>query len=254
VAWGNVRGVGQLTDPYKDAENEGLGITISGLPNEPEEPPVDDDIDVDMSELNADADADDESTDDLSDEAEATDEDDDENDAGDSDDEDGAEGDDDEDTGEVAYDLSEWDDDQLTALGEALEEAGVDHAWDDDELYVREVDEQVVDAILDEVQHPHALDPESDDGDAGAVLLGELFVVADRLQHDPEEHEAVALLLRLANATDEADPPYGLGEDDWEALQGRVDTLAEALEVDDPNLDEVLEAAGQLRSAIRPFV
>jgi hypothetical protein len=235
--------VGQLTDPYKDAEGEGLDISISGLPDEPEEPPADDDIDVDMSQLIDDDEstADDVDDGDVSDAAEASDEDD------DSDDEEEA-------TGEVAYDLSEWDDDQLTALGEALDEAGVAHAWDDDELYVREVDEQLVDAILEEVAHPHALEPESDDGDAGAVLLGELFVVADRLQHDPEEHEAVALLLRLATATEDADAPYGLSEDDWEALRGRVDTLAEALEVDDPNLDEVLEAAGQLRNAIRPFV
>jgi hypothetical protein len=241
--------VGQLTDPYKDAENEGLDISISGLPGEPHEPPPDDDdIDVDMSELRGDVD-----DEDLDDEAAASD--DDESDSGDEDDDDEDEDEDDgEETGEVAYDMSEWEDDQRQALTDALDEAGVAHAWDEDELYVREVDEQVVDAILEEVAHPHALEPESDDGDAGAALLGELFVVADRLQHDPEEHEAVALLLRLANATEDADPPYGLGDDDWEALRGRVDTLAEALEVDDPNLDEVLEAAEQLRTAIRPYV
>jgi hypothetical protein len=258
-----VRRVGQLSDPYKDAEDEGLGITISGLPGEPEEPPVDDDIDVESRDLDTD-DGDDESTDDdvdapVSDAADDSDEDDDSDDLEDDDDveeveDDGDEEGDEETTGEVAYDLSEWDDDQLTALGEALDEAGVAHAWDEDELYVREVDEQLVDVILEEVSHPHALEPESDDGDAGAVLLGELFVVADRLQHDPEENEAVALLLRLANAAEDADPPYGLGDDDWETLRGRVDTLAEALEVDDPNLDEVLEAASQLRNAIRPFV
>jgi hypothetical protein len=240
--------VGQLTDPYKDAENEGLGISISGLPDEPHEPPPDDDdIEVDMSELGGDVDEDQDD-----DEVAASDADDESE--SDSDDESDEDGDDDEETGEVAYDLSDWEDDQLQALGEALEEAGVAHAWDDEELYVREVDEQLVDAIIEEVAHPHALPEESDDGDAGAALLGELFVVSDRLRHDPEEHEAVALLLRLATATEDAEPPYGLGEDDWEALRGKVDTLAESLEVDEPNLDEVLEAAEQLRTAIRPFV
>lgn len=245
--------VGQLTDPYKDAEDEGLGITISGLPDEPEEPPADDDIEVDMAELGTDVD--DEESDVAG--SPGDDEDDDATDSADSDDEEDSgdeEDSEDDDVGEVAYDLSEWDDDQLAALTEALAGAGVAHAWDDDELYVREVDEQMVDAILEDVAHPHALPEESDDGDAGGALMGELFVVADRLQHDPEEHEAVALLLRLATAAEDADPPYGLSEDDWDALRGRVDTLAEALEVDDPNLDEVLEAADQLRSAIRPFV
>jgi hypothetical protein len=243
----NLTAVGQLSDPYKDAEDEGLGITVSGLPDEPEEPPPDDDIDVDFSELGAAED--DELTDAVdSEDDDGHDEGDDE--AADADDEDEGEGD----TGEVAYDLSEWEDDQLDALNEALDKAGVAYAWDEDELYVREVDETLVDAILDEVQHPHALPEESDDGDAGGVLLGELFVVADRLRHDPEEHEAVARLLRLATATEDAEPPYGLGEDDWESLRGQVDSLAETLEVDDPDGDAVIEAATQLRSAIRPFV
>jgi hypothetical protein len=242
--------VGQLTDPYKDAESEGLGISLSGLPDEPEEPPADDDIDVDFGELGATEDdaADDAVAGDDTDAADAEGKDDG---GDDTDDDDGDEG-----TGEVAYDLSEWEDDQIEALNEALDEAGVAYAWDDDELelYVREADEGLVDAIVDQVQHPHALPEESDDGDAGAVLLGELFVVADELHHDPEEHEAVARFLRLATTTEDADPPYGLGEEDWEALRGRVDTLAEALEVDEPDGDEVIEAAAQLRTAIRPFV
>lgn len=240
-----MRAVGQLTDPYKDAEDEGLGITISGLPEEPEDPPTDDDIDVDLSELGVDeADAaggavDDESAAGDADDADDLDED------GDGDLEPGE---------EVAYDLSEWDDDQRAALGDALREAGVAHAWEEHELYVRDEDEQLVDDIIDHVTHPHALPEESDDGDAGGALMGELFVVSDRLQHDPEEHEAVAQLLRLANAAEEADPPYGLAQEDWDTLRERVEAVAEALEVDDPDGDEVIEAAVQLRDAIRPYV
>jgi hypothetical protein len=250
--------VGQLTDPYKDAESEGLGISLSGLPDEPEEPPPDDDIDVDFRELGATEDdvvPDDAVAEDDAGAAagESGDRDaDGDTDGGDDDGDDAG----DESTGEVAYDLSEWDDDLVEALDEALDGAGVAYAWDDEELelYVREADEGLVDAILDEVQHPHALPEESDDGDAGAALLGELFVVADELQHDPEEHEAVARLLRLAMATEDADLPYGLAEEDWEALRGRVDALAEALEVDEPDGDAVIEAAVQLRNAIRPYV
>jgi hypothetical protein len=252
-----VRGVGQLTDPYEDAEDEGLRFRISGLPDdEPEAPPVDDDIDVDFAALGmtgGDRERRRRSSDDDPDDDPVAgaggDGDDDDREDGD------GEGDGDEGPGEeVAYDLSEWDDDQLSALADALEEAGVDHAWHDDELFVRAEDEQLVDDLFEQVAHPHALPEEDDDGDAGGALLGELFVVADRLQRDPDEPEAVALLLRLANAAEDAEPPYGLGEDDWDSLRQRVDTLAEALEVDDPNLDEVMEAATQLRNAIRPYV
>lgn len=239
--------MGQLTDPYENAEDDSLRISISGLPDEPEDPPVDDDdVDVDFAALGLTGD---------SDEVAGG--------PGDADGDDGAGegegegdgGDDDEGPGEeVAYDLSEWDDDQLSALADALEEAGVDHAWHDDELYVRAEDEQLVDDLFEQVAHPHALPEEDDDGDAGGALLGELFVVSDRLQRDPDEPEAVALLLRLATAAEDSEPPYGLAEEDWDALRERVDTLAEALEVDDPNLDEVMEAATQLRAAIRPYV
>ena len=38
---------------------------------------------------------------------------------------------------QVAYDLSDWDDDRLTALVDELDAAGIAHGWDEDETAVR---------------------------------------------------------------------------------------------------------------------
>jgi hypothetical protein len=242
--------VGQLSDPYNQGE-EDQDLTISGLPEDPKEP--------DVSDGASGVDLDDES----SDEPEAVDEPDADDrgvegaaggEASPGADDDGDSESDDELEEEVAYNLDDFDDDQLDALFDALDEEAIPYLWDGDELFVQAADEQAVDVLLERVANPDALAVEDDEGDGGGWLLGELFVVADRLQHDPEEHESVALLLQLANAADEADPPYGLDKPVWEQLRERVTALATILEQDKPDPDAALESARELRNAIRPYV
>lgn len=155
---------------------------------------------------------------------------------------------------QVAYDLSDWDDDQLGALVDALDDARIAHAWDDDELFVYAADEQAVDELLDRVAHPHELPPEADDGRLGAELLGEVFVAADRLQHDPDDHDLAASMIELGQAVRAAQAPYGLGQPEWEHLQGRIGGLC--LELRSPALDQdvVMAAARDLRNALRSYV
>jgi hypothetical protein len=267
--------VGQLSDPYEQAEDEGLGITISGLPGEEDEPEpdeaagpddTDEDVEVvyhldDWSELERGAvtdrlreagiphgwegtslhvaGQDEAAVENLLDIVEG------EADAAhllDSD------------RDQVAYDLSDWDDDRLTALVDELDAAGVAHGWDDDELFVYSVDEQTVDQLLDRVAHPHELPPEDDDGSAGAELLGEMFVAADRLRRDPDDHEATVTMLDLGHAVVGADPPYGLASKEWDHLRARVGVLCSQLRVPSVDADAVIDAAGELRNALRSYV
>lgn len=253
----NVR-VGQLSDPYDESETEDLGISISGLPSEPEEPDdvtesgpdePEGDFDAEAVEL---ADGDRVAVEGTGLDSVVTTEDDDDLDL---------EGDDDEDDlgeaigEEVAYDLTEWEDDQLSTLFDKLTERGLDYLWDGEELFVRAEDEDTADTIIEAVSYPDQLEEEDDDGgDAGAHLLGDIFVAADRLQHDPEEHDAVAALLTLADTADEASAPYGLSEDEWKHLHEKVDALAELLEAKTIDLDAASEAAKELRNSLRPYV
>jgi hypothetical protein len=271
--------VGQLSDPYNQAEDEGLGITISGLPGELDEPEPD--ADAVPGEGEADDAYDAEVVYDLEDWSEiergaVTDR---LREAGiphgweaaslhvAEDDEaavenilDIVEGDTRADAtldavqDQVAYDLSDWEDDRLTALVDELDAAGIAHDWDDDELFVYAVDEQAVDELLDRVAHPHELPPEADDGPAGAELLGEVFVAADRLQHDPDDHEGTVSMLDLGHAVEGTDPPYGLGPKEWEHLRGRVDALCSQLRASKVDEDAVIDAARDLRNALRSYV
>jgi hypothetical protein len=232
--------MGQLSDPYEQGEDDGLQISVSGLPEGTEEP-----VDDDLAPTD---DLDDEESDDVDDVDAAEDE------GGDAD-EDDDEFDEELDEDEVAYELTDWSNEQLDALFDGLDTAKIAFNWDGEELFIRAADEQAVDDLLEKVAQPNELVVEEDDGeDGGGWLLGELFVVADRLQHDPEEHESVASLLQLANAADEATAPYGLADAEWDALREKVTGLATVLEDAKPDPDAVIEAARELRSATRPYV
>jgi hypothetical protein len=263
-AWFNVS-VGQLSDPYDQSEDDGLEISLSGLPEDPDEPELPEGAELldgveGLGESGPDepeGDFDDE-VDDLRDrsrtgdlvegEADLVDEDGDEVDldeldaeaAGDDEDGDEAEA-------ELAYDLAEWDNDRLDALFAALQQEEIAYVWDGSELFVRADDEEAVDEIVDRV------DTEAE-ADGGGQLLGDLFVTADQLQHDPDAHDSVARLLKLADVCDEAGTPYGLDDAVWKGLHEKVTALATLLEDEKPDGDEVIAAAGELRLAIRPYV
>jgi len=296
LAWLN-GSVGQLSDPYEQGEDDGLGITISGLPGELDEPDPDDvdaadagDVDTADDHGGADDDGTGDGTDDdgpdgvevvyeLDDWSEierqavadrlreagiahgwegttlhiaAVDE------AAVENVLDIVEGESAEplDTAhdQVAYDLSDWDDDRLTALVDALDGAGIAHAWDGDELFVYSADEQSADELLDRVAHPHELPAEDDDGTGGAELLGEVFVAADRLQRDPGDHEGTVSMLDLGHAVDATAVPYGLAPRDWGHLQERVTALCRQLRASAVDEDAVMDAARELRNALRPYV
>jgi hypothetical protein len=272
--------VGQLSDPYNQGEDEGLGITISGLPGELDEPEPNaeaepgrqpeagdaGDVEVvydldDWSEIERGAvtdrlreagiphgwqgsvlhvaEADEAAVENILDIVEGENEDALTLDAT---------------QDQVAYDLSDWDDDRLTALVDELDAARIAHGWDEDELFVYAADEQAADELLDRVAHPHELPPEVDDGPAGAELLGEVFVAADRLQHDPDNHEGTVSMLDLGHAVEGAEPPYGISRKEWDHLQGRVDALCSQLRAPKVDEDAVIDAARDLRNALRSYV
>lgn len=155
---------------------------------------------------------------------------------------------------QVAYDLSEWGDDLVTTLVHEMRAADIAWAWDGDELYVYVEDEQAVDELFDRVAHPHQLPAEEDDGQSGAQVLGELFVAADRLRRDGDDHEGTVTLLDMSQAMHASAPPYGLGAPEWSHLCERVDALRDLVRADTLDEDAVMDAARDLRTALRPYV
>jgi hypothetical protein len=158
---------------------------------------------------------------------------------------------------QVAYDMSEWDDDRIATLEARLLEAELPFGWDGDELFVYARDEDAVDELVEAVEHPDELPADGDDeptGEMSAERLGEIFVAADRLQHDPKDHEQVAALLLASEQVSEASPPYGLAKADWRHLCERIEGLAVVLDKDEPDEEAVVDAARELRNSLRPYV
>jgi hypothetical protein len=166
---------------------------------------------------------------------------------------------------QVTYDLSDWDDERRGELAQALESAGIEHAWDENgELVVLDVDENRVDAIVDAIEYPDQLEVddeaelEAEDALAAEGLdpqdvLSELFVAADRLMHDPLDHEGVLSLVDAARMAESLPLPYGFAPAVWNDLLVQVKRLQSSLEgeVDD---DSVIEQATALRTSLRNFV
>jgi hypothetical protein len=158
---------------------------------------------------------------------------------------------------QMAYGVEELEDEELDALADALRAAGIAHAWGDDELYVYSDDEEAVDGLFDQVQHPDELAPEDDEipkGTATADLLGDVFVAADRLQHDAEDTEGTSSLLNIALTIDDLEAPYGMGARDWESVCAAVGQLADVLAEDTVDADKVMETAREVRAVMRPYV
>src|ERR671913_409293 len=126
--------------------------------------------------------------------------------------------DDEEGDDEIEVPLDHWSDIAREAATERLRDAGIPFGWDDDELFVYTTDEAAVDELIEAVEHPHELAADEGDAPVGEVdanMLGDLFVIADHLQHDPKDHEQVAKLLLASQEVDEDVPPYGFAKADW---------------------------------------
>jgi hypothetical protein len=61
-------------------------------------------------------------------------------------------------------------------------------------------------------------------------------------------------MLDLGHAVEGADAPYGLGSKEWDHLRGRVDALCSHLRESKVDEDAVIEAARDLRNALRSYV
>ena len=158
---------------------------------------------------------------------------------------------------QIAYDVSDLDDEVLDALVDALDAADIAFAWGDDEMYVYAEHEEAVDAAFDAAQHPDEIAAEDDEPPAGAAsadLLGDVFVAADRLQHDGDDGDGTATLLGIAVTIDDLDPPYGMGARDWERVCAGVGELADLLAADTLDQEKVTTSARELRATLRSFV
>jgi hypothetical protein len=160
---------------------------------------------------------------------------------------------------QVAYDLSQWSDDQRAGLVEILADAEIAHGWEGSELFVHELDEQRVDELLGRITDPNAdleaaVEADAIGGEAAAEVMSELFVACDRLMHDSDDHEGTLSLIDAARQAAIAGVPYGLEEEMWSSVLADAAALAELVAHAGPDADTVMEQAAALRERLRPLV
>jgi hypothetical protein len=159
---------------------------------------------------------------------------------------------DEEDDEQVAYDLTEWDDDSCVGLMEALAAEAIPYALDGDELFVGSEDEARVDEIVQALTTPGATLTLG--GPASFEAMSELFVAADALSKDPDDGHASSSLITGARAAAGASVPYGLDPAWWDGVVARAGALADLVESPNRDEDQVIGLATDLRAELRPFI
>jgi hypothetical protein len=178
----------------------------------------------------------------------------------------------------VVYELDEWTADQRGALEQRLLGEQIQHQWEmadgadvvegyepgnpwevATDLVIGEQDEDVVDAMLDEIESPHALEVTADaaddgtDDEANYAVMSNLYVAADRLKDDPDDLALAGEFFDAADAAASIPPPFGIDPEVWRRVQELAGEVSRSLENEDD--DEVVAANAQrLRDVLFGYV
>ncbi len=160
------------------------------------------------------------------------------------------------------FGLDEWTDADRKVLTEALIDAEIPHRWDATTVIVAADAEHAVDDLLDAIESGELLGGTGDESAAPPEgALSAMFLAADKLAKDPLDASARSAMIDLQGQLDAKHPPYGLAHRTWAAGVEGVDRVvelvaAQARDVDsgDDHESEVIGAAQELRSLLRPYV
>ena len=170
----------------------------------------------------------------------------------------------------VVFHLDDWPVEAVDELGALLDaeelpwELGADASTP--EVLVHEVDADRVEAIVERLEHPDALDVDEGGSDGGDEdderieidpdkVLGGLYIATGRLAKDARDHQGVLQAVEHATSVVSGKAPYGFDAQTWTALVGLADDLLDSLDGDADADDEDVEASvAILRDALRPIV
>ena len=165
---------------------------------------------------------------------------------------------------EVGYELVDWPVSDRGGVTAALAEVDMPFRWEEGLVLVvaAEVEEQV-DRLLDEIQaesagqSPDAAleaegEDEADGGEEAQAAMADLFVVADRLQHEPFDKGTGDDFVATAATVGESLPPFGIERAEWTRIQTMASTVVTALEGDDD--EGIVTGARTLRDFLRDYV
>jgi hypothetical protein len=160
----------------------------------------------------------------------------------------------------VEYDLEDWNEDERKRVTSLIVGRGVAFRWEDEVLLVGTDDEELVDAILDEVEAGADVDEDDvaldEDGDRLPFeTLTTFFLAGERLQRNPLDADGLEQLLEATDVADPDRPPYGVDKQLWTRTCELADELAAALvDGDEPDMEETQAVAAELHDLLRPYI
>jgi hypothetical protein len=167
-----------------------------------------------------------------------------------------------EDAPSTEYDLAEWESGERELITSHLVARGLAFRWEEDVLLVGTDNEELVDAILDQVENDEGVElpdgDDDDDEDADQLpfeTLTTFFLAGDRLQKNPLDADGLEQLLAAIDVADPDRPPYGVDKRLWVRTCELADDLAAALvDGDEPDAVETQAVASELHDLLRPYV
>ena len=123
------------------------------------------------------------------------------------------------------------------------------------DLLVREVDEERVELLIDDLlAREEEAQFEELDGLEVNELLSDLFVACDRLRRDPGDLERVLGVTASARRIVGVRTPFGFSAPSWRNLRNSVSELLDLVESEDTDSDDLRELAHRMSDTLRTLV
>ena len=168
---------------------------------------------------------------------------------------------------DVGYELDDWPVSDRGAVTAALDEAEIPYRWEESlVLVVAATVEERVDELLDQIQgestaglSPDAAleaegDFEADGGEEAQAAMADVFVAADRLQHEPWDKGAADELAAATAIVESSPPPFGIERQMWRQIATMAGGINAQLQSPDPDPDAVGLCARELRDYLRDYI
>ena len=153
---------------------------------------------------------------------------------------------------QVAFEMEGWSTELQALLSERLSQAAVPHAFDEDgDLVCHEEDEEQAELIIEDLLARAADDGlEELEGLEVNELLSAMFEAVDRLRRDGNDAQGVKRSVEHGRRIAGVATPFGFPASAWAAIRDNCAALADLLEAEDGDEDDILDLAHRLRDTL----
>lgn len=153
---------------------------------------------------------------------------------------------------QVAFEMEGWSSELRALFSERLSQAAVPHAFDDDgDLVCHEEDEEQVELVIEDLLARAADDGlEELEGLEVNELLSSMFEAVDRLRRDGNDAQGVKRSVEHGRRIAGVATPFGFPASAWAAIRDNCAGLADLLEDEDADEDDIHDLAHRLRDTL----